>query len=529
MSAVLRSRDGDTAVVGVPDGRGGEELLTLDAPYSSAQFLPDVGETVVLVMSGPVPRVMPDQLAVDAITVRELKAGTVTALLLIGDRIVAGDEVGNHVELKADGVRVYALDLEEGQYEAIRMGTGSDDFWAITTAAGVSVASISSAGAASFSALSSTAWPQIGVGDWTGIGGSLDEILDRRPRGLVGYGHELTGAPATTGTNTVNGIGFFEIVLDLLPGRRYKLCTSDIHIKSTVAGDVGQVRVMQTTAVRGTLPTSAGVGVGNVLAVASGVAGTDVTLTGLLYADADLTVAVTTRLLLTYGRVSGTGLVNIAGRPDGPGEVVMWVEDIGPFQADRAVLNDGGSNGIGGAGGTAPVPPVASTLTVDGSWSNTYDGAGTHATGIVQLRQGKKPVVGDRKSIVGFRELTELVGATVTSVVLRLNATFWESSPAGVAAVGFHNKLVQPTGTLVGVTGITADVFRSTVWAGLGAGFVDLTAYAPQEWATGVKRGVYLGVAQGTTDADDDLVGSFNGPLDANADLRPQLIITYTV
>lgn len=172
--------------------------------------------------------------------------------------------------------------------------------------------------------------------------------------------------------------------------------------------------------------------------------------------------------------------------------------------------------------------PAARTLTVDGLWSNTYFANGNQDSGSTSLRQGFG-VSGDRKSMLGFRQLTELVGATVQSATLRLNAKAWKVPPAGVAAVGFHTKLTQPTESLVGMTGITADVFRAAAWSGLGAGFIDLTAYAPQEWATGAKRGIYLGVAQGVADASDALVGAFNGPLDSDPNVRPQLTITYTI
>ncbi len=106
----LRSRDGDSCVVAISDGRGGEALLQLDPPYSSPQFLPDVGEPVVLDMSGPVPQVVARQIAVDAISAREARFDLMTALLVMGAKIVAGDPAAGRIELDSDSLRLYRPD-----------------------------------------------------------------------------------------------------------------------------------------------------------------------------------------------------------------------------------------------------------------------------------------------------------------------------------------------------------------------------------------------------------------------------------
>jgi len=110
ITAELRSRDGDTAVVAISDGRGGEELLTLPPEYSSSQFLPDVGGDVPLLMQGPVPMVMPRQIAVDAITAKEARFDLVTAMLFYGAKIVFGDPDGNHGILDSAGIRLVTAD-----------------------------------------------------------------------------------------------------------------------------------------------------------------------------------------------------------------------------------------------------------------------------------------------------------------------------------------------------------------------------------------------------------------------------------
>lgn len=174
--------------------------------------------------------------------------------------------------------------------------------------------------------------------------------------------------------------------------------------------------------------------------------------------------------------------------------------------------------------------PSLRTLTVAASWTNTFRGDGTYDAGLPSARQGHGlAIVGMRKSMIGFRDLTELVGATIQSVTLRLHANVWTDPAGGTAVVGFHTYLAKPSGSLTGLTSYTADVNRSGVWTGLGVGYVNLTGHAPQEWATGTKRGIYLGLAQGVSDLSDQISGAFAGALDPNSTLRPELTITYTI
>lgn len=483
------ARVGSSVTVGVPDEFGGQATLVLDPPYVDPMFLATPGSTGLLLMVGPVPHLLP------------------------GDVIVAGDPLGAHVELTASGMYAYVLDDEGLLVEAIRLGTAGDDFLAISDSSGVHVAAISSVGAGSFSAVTSGAWPTIGAPDWTGVGGSLDQILDRRPRGRRNHMVITVAGPGTT-TST----GWREFSVDIPPGRMYRLSGS-VPLKSTVAGDVAQVQIRATFADFPSAPAQP------VLATAAVLLSTQEVSTvarpfplGWVFIGGNVTQS--TRFLICYSRIAGTGTISADVSVDEPARLDL--QDIGPRAVDSAtVVNDGS--------GVAVTPaPTTRTLTVDGSWSNAYKGDGTHLVTVTQLRQGSVPITGDRKALLGFRELTELAGATIDSVTLQLNAQVWKLPSGGSAVLGFHNKLVQPSGTLVGMTGITADVLRAP-WSGLGAGFVDLTGYAPAEWASGVKRGIYLGVAQGTVDAADEIVGAFPGPADADTTVRPQLTITYTV
>jgi len=468
--------DGTAVTVGTPDEHGGMATLVLEPPHVQPHFLPEVGSTARVLKIDNVPFIYPD-----AIT-------------------------------DAAGLAVKATDPITGQpYEAAVIGSSTAVFDADGLRAG-----IDADGVGHFTGLDVTGWPTVAAADYTGRGGRLDAILDRRPRGLVAYG---THGVTATGTDSANGIGFFEIRGDLVQGRQYKLCTSDINLKSTVAGDTVRLRIMQTSAVRGTLPASPGVAAGASVAGASGVAGSDVTIAELLPPLGE--GAQTRRWLLVYARTSGTGLASIAGR-EGVGGVQMWVEDIGPSRVSVAVANDGGSDGLGGGGAPAPVPPVARTLTVAASWVENYSD-GTLITDTTTAVQGQTPLQRMRRAKIGFPALTALTGATITGVQLRLNAVFWATLDGGTAAVGFHGD-ATPTGVQGDLT--AEDAFRVPDWPRATTRLLDLMPYAPQEWVSGVKSGIRLGGDVGT---DSIFYGRFSGPAEPDLSLRPELTFTYTV
>lgn len=509
--------DGDQVEYGTPDEYGGLATSWLGPPHVQSHFIPEVGSVARVLKIGNVPFLIADVIAQDAITAREIKAGTVTALLLQGDVIVAGDAAADHVELTGAGMTVYVLDQVEGIISpAISLGTGSSDFFAVTDSTGGTVASISSLGAAQFADLSSTAWPQIGTGDWTGTGGTLDEILDRRPRGLVEHVRSATiSAPTTTAA------GLFEFSATLHPGRSYRL-SGGFRVKSTVAGDTAELQVRRTTAPVGSVPAQPSL-TSTVLTRASSEVNTvprTVRVGQVFDLDESALPSSQFRFLLCYSRLTGTGSVSVADTDTERGYLI--VEDIGPAKvSQQTAINTGG-------GGTVVLPPTQKTLSLVAAWSNPYKGDGTINTSYdVWQGQSASLLTGMRRSMIGFRELTELVGATIDSVTLRLNATGWAESSGGTAVVGFHSYLVKPTTSLSESPNFTADVDRSGVWTGLGVGYIDLTGRAPQEWATGAKRGIFLGLPLSGNDQSAEISGSFKGA-PASQLVRPQLTITYT-
>lgn len=129
--AVLVSVDVDSGscVVSIPDEHGAPAELTLEEPYSSPQFLPEVGGTVVLAMQDNKPRILPQKIAVDAISAREARFDLVTTMLLYGAQIIFGNPAGNHGVLDSDGMRLVktggtvTVDLNTPTGDALFTGT----------------------------------------------------------------------------------------------------------------------------------------------------------------------------------------------------------------------------------------------------------------------------------------------------------------------------------------------------------------------------------------------------------------------
>ncbi len=445
----------------------------------------------------------------DLIKANQIQADHLAAVLVLATTIIAGTGLlADHVSLSSTGFRVNVFDPDqEVLYEAIKLGTGADDYFAITDAAGVVKAAINALGDAQFRGLSLGQWPDIAAPDHTGIGGSLDQILDRRPRAFAGY-----GVATATGPTTSSSIGFFEVGAILYPGRAYRI-RSSFRMKSTVADDLAEVQIRYTSAALGTVPAQPLIS-SSVLARAPVRCDPTGRIAFVEKIVDDVTATKNYRLLLSYSRISGTGSVSMHANATDE-QVQFTVEDIGPKIAALQVINDGG-----GSGGALPTLQTLSTVA---NWTNAYNGSGALRPTQNNAWQGNSIVYGMRKSMIGFPEMTVLTGKTIESVVLKLFAKSW-TDVGGTAVIGFHEYLTQPAGALG--TLYTANVLQQA-WSDVGYGYVDLTAYAKQEWATGAKRGIYLGFAAGVEVLGNQNSGHFAGALEANATVRPELVVTY--
>lgn len=114
-----------------------------------------------------------------------IATGTVTAalleaLLILATTIIAGDPNGDHARMTPTGFRVYKANALTGvPDEVVRMGTDTNDYFAVVNANGDLVASIDDTGRASFSALDVQGQVRVG-------GVDLINLVGSGPRGVVG-------------------------------------------------------------------------------------------------------------------------------------------------------------------------------------------------------------------------------------------------------------------------------------------------------------------------------------------------------
>lgn len=152
-----------------------------------------------------------------------------TGSLSAGVKIIGGDVAGAHVELTADGLRIYAM--ADAPYLAGSFVTGQANQLAFEDADGNVSVSISEKGdiagqSASFASLS--------------VGGvDLQALLDRQARGVVSYGSRTTTVPDLGTTE----MGVLELQAVLQPGRFYRVYTSPVryYVASSGSNDRGSL------------------------------------------------------------------------------------------------------------------------------------------------------------------------------------------------------------------------------------------------------------------------------------------------
>lgn len=121
---------GDAVTVGVPDPRGGHAELTLSPPYVSPQFTPDVGGEALLLMSGPVPYLLPQKLKENAVTFRELAKNAVTKDQIAPGALDGTTMTGTEVQSRTDGERIVFTRDSVGAVDNIRFYPVTGDRYA---------------------------------------------------------------------------------------------------------------------------------------------------------------------------------------------------------------------------------------------------------------------------------------------------------------------------------------------------------------------------------------------------------------
>lgn len=463
--------------------------------------------------------------------------GTITAALLetimiLASTIILGDPNGIHTRLSPEGFRVFRGDVNGDGIpdESLRAGVaGESDRFATVRADGTLGFVADEDGYVTAAGLSVEQEPRIGAPDYSGRGGNLYEILDRRPRGIVSWNTDNGIFDCNTGT----GRGTFDIGAKLEYGRMYKIIVR-CRLNGTVHNDALaelQIRYTQTDQTSGgdfagtpAAPTvqsqmagrfhasiarseAQGVYFEKLFSYGPGVPGD--------YRNA--------RFLLCLARpVGGTTIqINGTGETDA---AEMWIEDIGPYTRHAGTRNDGG--GTSTNPGPAPAPQKTRyNRTWVCNWRQNWNNVNAPID-IADAYQGLDPSgnYGNMKSYLGFSGVATdgsgltmqqaLAGADIEEIGLFLFYEHWYAYAGGEAVIGMHGY-EHPAPSYGGGN---EWMHGEPGWRRNEGRWISLGRYFPQNWATGVWKGIMLG---GVAAADFQHYGR------AHAEGSATLNITY--
>lgn len=453
---------------------------------------------------------------VSSLTADKLRTGTLTA----GTVITAGPTSGVHTTIKPEGITTYGAD---GKTELVRLGSGTDDRLAIADNASRVVAAVNVDGSASFKTVSVDD-VLLNTADWTGSGGSLLGLMDRRPRGVVAFGGRYVDSSPSTGETPI-----YEIAFTAQKNRLYRISTSSHRVDSGVADALMVIRVREehsqwvapgapmfvaaapstsstilTEAIQSTGPakiTALNVSKFHQFTTDPGVAN------GHYQAHVRLSVS-----LVAFGSNTAKLVANVQnGNASSPAEIV--VEDIGPARGNYATI-------INQTNVPPTPPPQSRTLTRSASWVSTFRGSGSLRTDTDHAMQGQTPHYtpgGINRAFIGFADVTgEVAGSVIEKVEIYVYCNHSHYGAGGTAVVGTHGVATRPTTV---PAGSTPDRLRRHFNRGQGQ-WIDITHLGKDDWKTGATRGITLGPSPDTN-------ATYYMRFDGGSGSKPQLRITY--
>lgn len=172
--------------------------------------------------------------AISGLNVGKLVAGEIAT----GQKIIAGPEFGTHAEMASDGFRVYRQDpADGGTDEVIRLGTSTNDYFAVVDTTGNLVASVDDTGQGNFSGLNVSGDPVI-------QGTPLSSLLNEKGGAVVGY---FTGSLSSNLSPIHDNIGVAEVNAVLETDHVYEI-SFRLPWASSVAGDEIRAFLIRTQA-----------------------------------------------------------------------------------------------------------------------------------------------------------------------------------------------------------------------------------------------------------------------------------------
>lgn len=430
-------------------------------------------------------RAMGGELIVDG----SVKARSLESQLVLATDIIAGNPLGTHAKMNANGFRVLASADGGTPTEVIRMGTDTDDYFGVANATGELVASITSGG--DLSAQSGDFANDISI-----AGTPLADTLSNLPQGLVSWGSRSSNSLYWAGT-TVQP--FLHLQFEAAAGRAYMVQTTAITLDTDTDSTDGLVKLHYNEA--GSIATVAAPVIAEGLAV-QGSAKTrrsPVTISRLIQPPAG-----DTALLVSYGTVS-SGRSKIVAT--GSRAVILTVMDIGPqVPMTGEAPNGSGDAAVAGTGGGSGTPPPV-VKNYDKTWNATgtrsFVGSGdTYAYNTGYMYSGLSPAgYGDLSSMAIFGKdtsgaqtiLEALAGATVTAVGVYVYYDFWYQGSGGSAYIGLHGWASLTSSKPVK----TYAHALSSSWPRAAGRWVWLSASTYAGFKSGTHRGITLGGSGG--------------------------------
>lgn len=445
-------------------------------------------------------------------------------------RVVGSAGFGRRVEISPLGFFAYDPLPEEDpadQVPVISLGTSSDDYLALTDAAGENIASISREGYGTFQRVEVVGADEdadeLKETGLTIYGRQFLEWLSDLPRGVIAW--ENFGSdkgPYSTET------GYGEIGCTVYPDRLYRI-SFRVRLDNTTATGGATAHVRRTLSTTSTgdaaapLTTSQQL-IGSPISYGSQTGGADFFCYDEGFFYLGLTEPRQMRLLLTIAPSGGGTIYGRAGSSSGvsdlntTGEVgiQLAIEDIGPYIAQSGAYNLGGGSGA--------VPPQTYTKTWTASWTeqyqgdnsaNSYYGSDTAVQGYYSSNNG------NQRSLIGFPSTiasTLSDTATINKVEVYLYFNHWYYNSGGTAVIGVHGHTSAP-GTFSG----TDNVVQSGNWPKPGGRWVTLPSAYWNGWRNGTYRGIVLGPGPSTSKT---YYGKANGSGASSS--KPQLRIKYT-
>lgn len=451
--------------------------------------------------AAPVTAELIDSAYISELTASKITAGTLSAAIILSGSIKTAEE-GQRVELNNLGLQAY--DSNGDLTVNISSEPSGGDFISLSDADGNTVANIADTGDASFANVYANT-------DLYIAGNSITENLDLLPRGILALTTSTSDTIATTDAGTAGAVCFNRIIVsDMDATRQYEVAYNNHFDVGTSQPTYIGVSVYWAWNRKATTTDNDGILFSQQWGGRS-TSSTDMAVSGLHAFNN--TSPLGDMHLGFYVTSSVAGV-----RSEGEAYNRVWLKDIGPIPSyDNFVPEASG----GGGGGSTPVQTYTKTYT--STWTRSYQGDGSLRISNGDIYQGYySSTNGNQRSLIGFDDdqiRSDLSGATITKVEVRLDNTHFYNNSGGTAVLGTHDYGSAPSSW----SGSRVNESRQNFsWAKGALKWVTVS----NSFGTDLKSGAATGIALGPGDSTSlTYYGYFVGQ---NGTYKPQVRITYT-